>query len=166
MGPTHRFVAAFQDIGDQLAVEVAELMLGFFLQAVDAHVELADFTFESLAPFRQILLLLFSHRLHVFVRHGMAGRERDNAETRGCFFETKSSCAAQFRQFVKERFFLQFDVLIQLGLGIEILLALKRQGNIPRNPSMKPAISRLNEAPCPAGNERQVGREGSWKLLT
>ncbi len=35
-----------------------------------------------------------------------------------------------------------------------------------RKLSMKAAISRLNEQPCPAGNESAEGRDGSWKLLT
>ena len=95
--PPQGFITAFQDIRGQLAVQMALLMLGFLLKAVDADMELADFPLERLASFVQVSLVFFGHCLDVGLRHGMAVFERCNPETDRGFLKAESLCSAAFR---------------------------------------------------------------------
>jgi hypothetical protein len=130
IGPSQGFIAAFQDVHDQLAIQVPLLMFGLFFKAVDTDMEFADFAFKGLTSFTQVALFLVGHRFHIGVGHRLAGLEGDNPEADRGFLKPKSTSSAELRQFVEERFFLGIDVVVQFSLGIEVLLALKRQGNV------------------------------------
>ena len=57
IGPQHRFVTAFEDIGDHLVIEMAELVFHFFIEAVETHMKVTDLAFERETPFGEALLL-------------------------------------------------------------------------------------------------------------
>lgn len=57
IGPQHCFVTAFEHIGDHLVIEMAKLVLHFFVEAVETHMKVTDLAFEQETPFGEALLL-------------------------------------------------------------------------------------------------------------
>jgi hypothetical protein len=42
VGTAHRLIATFQEIGHQLVIQLAQLVFGFFFEAVDANAKFSD----------------------------------------------------------------------------------------------------------------------------
>ena len=130
IGPQHRFVTAFEHIGDHLVIEMAKLVLHFFIEAVETHMKFAYLAFEREPPVVEVLLLRFGHGLHGFVGHGMSVFERHEPESRRRFIESEPAGETQLGELLEQHFLLRLSLVVQLGFAIKVLLAFERCGDV------------------------------------
>ncbi len=165
VGSAQGFVAALHHVCDELPVELVELLARFFFKCVNTHVKLADLAFQGLAPFSQVLLLLLRQGLHDFVRHGASVLEGHQAESHGRFFEPEPPFLAQFFEFQEQRLLFRFRLFVQLGLGIEIFLALEGAGNIQTEALDKRGHLPFEQAALPGGKGEAGGSRMVLKII-